>query len=276
MKPNQGSIHPIGVFDSGIGGLSVANAIIRQLPKENLLYLGDSGRIPYGNQAQSTIKKYSFQITDYLLNAGCKAIVVACNTASAAALNELRKAWPDIPFIGMEPAVKPGAERTKTGKIGVLATAGTFSSERYESLTSKFATDMKVIENPCKGLVKLIEAGETESKEIEELLQTILQPMLQEKVDTFILGCTHYPFVESNIRKIIGLDKTIINPAPAVARQTLKVLKDKSLLNTSTKSPKYHFLTTGDKQKFEENLNRFFEANFSFEKLSLDHLKKLA
>ena len=168
----------LGVFDSGIGGLSVANAILQKLPRESLIYFGDTARLPYGNKAQSTIRSYCFQIAEFLVQQGCKAIVIACNTASAAALCELRDHWPSIPFIGMEPAVKPGAQRTNSGKIGVLATAGTFSSHRYEKLTNTFAQDIQVMEDPCTGLVELIEAGKIHSLEMENLLSSILNPML--------------------------------------------------------------------------------------------------
>ena len=164
MKSAEDSNSFLGVFDSGIGGLSVANAIISQLPQETLIYFGDSARLPYGAQPLDIIRQYSLEIAHFLIKQGCKAIVVACNTASAAALNELRQTWPDIPFIGMEPAIKPGASATKTGKIGVLATAGTFRSQRYEKLTHQFATHLEVFEDPCTGLVNLIETGKANSR----------------------------------------------------------------------------------------------------------------
>ena len=147
----------IGIFDSGIGGLTVANAVFDLLPQEQVIYYGDTANIPYGSKPESVIRDFSFKITEFLLAKNCKAIVVACNTASAAALDALRKHWPEIPFIGMEPAVKPAAKLTQTGKVGVLATAGTFKSQRYAKLMETYAKDVVMIENSCVGLVKLIE-----------------------------------------------------------------------------------------------------------------------
>ena len=262
----------LGVFDSGIGGLSVANAILEQLPTEKLLYFGDSARLPYGTQSQSTIKTYSLQIAQFLIDQGCKAIVVACNTASAAALSTLRATWPNIPFIGMEPAVKPGASITKTGKIGVLATQGTFTSQRYENLTARFAPGIEVLENPCIGLVDLIESGKAETPTTRQLLESILQPMLQQGVDTFILGCTHYPFVETVIQEIIGKERTIINPAPAVARQTARVLKEYYLTEDNPDENIHRFFTTGKVDLFEENLKRYFKGKYILSQWSVSAL----
>lgn len=260
----------LGVFDSGIGGLSVANAILQKLPKETLLYFGDTARLPYGRKAQSTIRSYCFQITDFLVQQGCKAIIIACNTASAAALCELRDHWPSISFIGMEPAVKPGAKHTRSGKIGVLATAGTFSSYRYEKLTNTFARDIQVWEDPCVGLVELIEEGKVNTPEMENLLSSILQPMLAEQVDTFILGCTHYPFAQAVIQKIIGPDKTIINPAPAVANQVKRVLEQQHLLCGHKIENAHQFFSSGDTFLFEENLKRYFQAPYEIAQFILN------
>ncbi len=223
---------PVGIFDSGIGGLSVVDAIVRLLPAERIVYFGDTARIPYGTKSPDTIREYSTQITRFLLEQGCKAIVVACNTASAPALPWLREQWPDVPIVGMEPAVKPGAQATKTGKVGVLATRGTLQSERYATLMTRFASHIEVVENPCLGLVELIENERFDTPETEALLRQIILPMLAEGVDTLVLGCTHYPFIEPLIRRITGPDVAIINPAPAVARQLERVLQERQLLST--------------------------------------------
>lgn len=273
MNSSKDSIPSLGVFDSGIGGLSVANAIISQLPHENLIYFGDSARLPYGAQALELIRQYSLEITQFLIQQNCKAIVVACNTASAAALNELRQTWPEIPFIGMEPAIKPGAVATKTGKIGVLATAGTFSSLRYEKLTHQFATHLQVFEDPCIGLVNLIETGKADSEETRILLEQILLPWLSQNVDTFILGCTHYPFVEQIVRDIVGSDKTIINPAPAVARQTAKVLHKYQLLSSRNQEKPHQFYTSGNEHNFANNLKQLFNGEFVVEHVSIEALQ---
>lgn len=235
----------IGIFDSGIGGLSVARAIINRLPAESLHYFGDSANIPYGSKPASTIRQYSLDICQYLIEKGCKAIVVACNTASAAALPALRQRWPGLPIVGMEPAVKPGAQATRTGVVGVMATAGTFKSQRYAWLMHRYASQVRLLEDPCIGLVEQIEAGELSTSSTRHLLEKILQPMLAQQADTFVLGCTHYPFVQPLIQKIIGADKTIINPAPAVARQLERVLIAKQALATPGPAPRHQLEFSG-------------------------------
>lgn len=276
MKSTEDSNAFLGVFDSGIGGLSVANAIISQLPQETLIYFGDSARLPYGAQPLDIIRQYSLEIAHFLINQGCKAVVVACNTASAAALNELRQTWPNIPFIGMEPAIKPGAKTTKTGKIGVLATAGTFSSQRYEKLTHQFATHLEIFEDPCTGLVDLIETGKADLEETRVLLEQILLPWLSQNVDTFILGCTHYPFVEKTVRAIVGPDKVIINPAPAVARQTAKVLHEQQLLSSHRSNKPHHFYTSGNEKHFNKNLKQLFKEAFTLEQISIETVQNFS
>ncbi len=243
-----GKERAIGVFDSGIGGLTVANAVFDLLPSEKIIYLGDTANIPYGNKTAEQVRDLSFRIIEFLLQKDCKAIVVACNTASAAALDAMRAKWPEVPFIGMEPAVKPAAKLTKTGKVGVLATAGTFKSQRYAKLMHAYAKDVTMIENPCVGLVKLIEQHKTEHPETRELLKSILRPMEAQGADTFVLGCTHYPFVEHIIRDIIDEAEHIINPAPAVARQLKRRLESQDLLNTSTAIPQHEFYASGEKE----------------------------
>ena len=253
---------PIGIFDSGIGGLSVANAITALLPHESLYYYGDTAHLPYGTKPLSTIRAYSHDIAQFLIEQQkVKAIVVACNTASAAAIEYLRATWPEMPFIGMEPAVKPGATRTLSGKVGVLATQGTFSSDRYSSLTQRFAEHVDVLEDPCIGLVELIEAGKVNDAETKSLLSGVLLPMLEAGVDTFVLGCTHYPFVEHLILEIVGQDKLIINPAPAVASQLKRVLEKRQLLTSkSSKEPTYQFVTSGSEEPFQLAVSRFFNS----------------
>jgi glutamate racemase len=237
----------IGIFDSGIGGLTVVNAVFDLLPQEQVIYYGDTANIPYGSKTESVIREFSFKITEFLLAKNCKAIVVACNTASAAALDALRKHWPEIPFIGMEPAVKPAAKLTQTGKVGVLATAGTFKSQRYAKLMETYAEGVEMIENPCVGLVKLIEQKKVNHPETKALLESILRPMEAEGVDTFVLGCTHYPFVEVLINEIIDEAEHIINPAPAVARQLKNILEKRGLLHKGKPDPP-EFYASGDKE----------------------------
>lgn len=257
---------PIGIFDSGIGGLTVARAIVDHLPSESLLYFGDTARVPYGTQSAATIRQYSEAISRYLIGQGCKAIVVACNTASAAALTHLRELWPTIPFIGMEPAVKPGAQATQTGVVGVLATEGTFSSSRYAQLMRRYANTVTVIEDPCLGLVQRIEKGDLQGPATKALLESILLPMLAKGADTIVLGCTHYPFVTPLIRQIVGPGVRIINPAPAVARQLKHVLAQQDLRHVSTLPPSYQFQISGPNGQFEDLASRMmgFPVRVSF------------
>lgn len=237
---------PIGVFDSGIGGLSVANAIYRLMPQESIIYFADTARVPYGPRPKSEIQLFSEQITQFLLQQKVKIIVVACNTATAAALNELRKQHPEVLMVGMEPAVKPAAKATKTQNVGVLATLSTINSERYAQLMHRYAAQVNVFENPCIGLVPLIEQAKLNDSSTEALLRQILEPMLAQGIDTLVLGCTHYPFILPLLHKIIPEHIQIIDPAPAVALQTQRLLKQHQLLNTDLScTPKYQIYGSG-------------------------------
>ncbi len=245
----------IGVFDSGIGGLTVANAILAQLPNESICYFGDTAHIPYGTKQVPTIRQYCEQITTFLLTRSCKAIVVACNTATAAALPHLRAKWPNIPFIGMEPAVKPAVLASKSRKIGVLATQTTFKSLRYQKLLARFAEGYTCFEDPCIGLVEWIEGGQWESPAVRLLLHEIIDPMLTSGVDTLVLGCTHYPFVKPSIASIAGEDVEIINPAPAIARQLARVLVNHTLLQLQAVVPKHEFWVSGHEDSMRRALS---------------------
>lgn len=243
---NPPALGPVGVFDSGIGGLTVANAILRLLPAESLVYFGDTARAPYGPKSPETIIRYSLEISTFLMRQGAKIIVVACNTASAAALAHLRAAWPDFTFVGMEPAVKPAAKSTRSGVIGVLATQGTFKSQRYTSLTERFAAGIQVYEDPCSGLVPLIESGHWDGPETESLVGNIIRPMLEKGADTLVLGCTHYPLILPLIRRIAGPEVLIIDPAPAVARQVARVLSERQLAASTDNRPFQKYFVSGD------------------------------
>ena len=229
--PAAAAGRPIGIFDSGVGGLTVLKEIQAILPNEDLIYFADQIHVPYGPRSIQSVQRFGLAISHFLIELGVKIIVVACNTASAAALEQLRTWIPEISFVGMEPAIKPGAFETQSGKVGVLATVGTFDSRRYASLMTRFANDVLVFEDACPGLVEQIESGDIDSDETSRILSRALTPMLREDVDTIVLGCTHYPFVQSQIEEIVGRDVTIIDPAPAVARQTQRVLKQHRLLN---------------------------------------------
>jgi len=240
---------PIGVFDSGVGGLSVLRHLQTQLPAEQFIYLADQGHVPYGSRSAQEIIQFSQGITQFFLQLNVKAIVVACNTASAAALSLLRQQF-DLPFVGMEPAVKPAAQQTDSGKVGILATGGTFASTRYARLTAKYAQGVSVWEDPCVGLVPEIEAGQLDSLAVHQILRQALTPMLAAGIDTVVLGCTHYPFVLPTIEEILGTAVTIIDPAPAVARQTGVVLRQHNLQADVLQPGGVRFLTTGTAEPY--------------------------
>lgn len=245
MENKAASQNPIGIFDSGVGGLSVLNELRRLLPQENLLYVADQAHVPYGSRPLDEIRRFSEAITHFLLAHEAKLIVIACNTASAAALTYLRKTFPAVPFVGMEPAVKPAARQTQSGRVGVLATATTFASERYADLMARFAREVVVWEDPCRGLVDLIESGEVDTPVTMALLQDVLDPMLTSGVDTLVLGCTHYPFVIPLLRQISGPEVMIIDPAPAIARQVERVLQQHENLAPPPTIGAVRLLTTG-------------------------------
>lgn len=255
----------VAIFDSGVGGLSVLRHLCALLPHENILYFADQAHVPYGPRSATEIQQFSRTITEFLLEQGAKIVVVACNTASAAALAYLRQTFPTIAIVGMEPAVKPAAKQTKSGKVGVLATAVTFQSPRYADLMSRFAQGITVYEDPCTGLVDLIEAGHTHSPQTEQLLRPILTPMRDAGIDTLVLGCTHYPFVLPLLRQMVGTAVTIIDPAPAVARQTARVLEQRNLLATPTSFRTIRLLTTGDADKLQQFASQVLSEEFSVE-----------
>jgi len=230
---------PIGVFDSGIGGLSVLKEIHQLLPYENLIYVGDSLHAPYGDNSAAYVRERSQHISEFLLDQGVKAIVVACNTATAEAATQLR-ATMDVPVIGLEPAIKPASQLSKNGVIGILATQRTINSERLSGLTEKFANDKKVIAQACPGLVELVEACNLESAETISLLNQYIQPLLDQGTDTLILGCTHYPFLIPAIQTIVSSDIEILETGKPVAKQLQRILQqnqlERSVLNYSEKS----------------------------------------
>lgn len=237
---------PIGVFDSGVGGLSVLRAIRKQMPEESVIYFGDQEHIPYGPRPMEQIRNFSEAITRFLVKHDSKIIVVACNTASAAALKYLRGKFPDVAFVGMEPAVKPAAEHTQTGKVGVLATPATFQGALYASVVERFANSVELFQNTCPGLVQEIEKGNLNGEEPRRILNDALLPMLEKNIDTIVLGCTHYQFVIPLIRQIAGENVRVIDPAPAVAKQTGRVLEANGLKNESRSAGDVTFYTSGD------------------------------
>ncbi len=246
--------NPIGVFDSGVGGLSVLRAIRQQYPAQPAFYFADQGHVPYGQRSLAEIRAFSREITRFLLDRGARLIIVACNTASAAALHDLRAAYPDVPFVGMEPAVKPAAQGTQTGAVGVLATPATFQSELYASVVERFAQGVRVMQDPCPGLVAQIESGDLSGARTRGILEQAVLPMLAAGVDTIVMGCTHYPFVIPLIRQIAGPDVQVIDPAPAIARQAGRLLTAGGWLECEPGMGAYQFFTSGDPAQFSRLL----------------------
>jgi len=248
---------PIGVFDSGVGGLSVLHAIRQQFPGEAVVFFGDQAHVPYGPRSLDQVQRFSFAITRFLLSQGAKIIVVACNTASAAALHALRQGFPDVAFVGMEPAVKPAAEQTLTGVVGVLATPATFQGALYASVIERFAQGVTVLQDTCPGLVEQIESGNLDGAETRRILENALQPMLAQHIDTVVLGCTHYPFVIPLIQAIAGSGVRVIDPAPAVARQVGRLLSARQLTRPAEGNGRtLRILTSGDPQRLAGLLPR--------------------
>jgi glutamate racemase len=237
---------PIGIFDSGVGGLSVLRAVRAQMPEESVIYFGDQGHIPYGPRPMEQIRSFSETITNFLLERDAKIIVVACNTASAAALKYLRGKFPAVQFVGMEPAVKPAAETTQTGRVGVLATPATFQGALYASVVERFANGVELLQNTCPGLVQQIEGGNLDGPETRNILEDALLPMLAKNIDTVVLGCTHYPFVIPLIQEIVGEKVRVIDPAPSVARQVKRLLEAGGMRNDPSARGDVRFYTSGD------------------------------
>lgn len=216
------------------------------MPQENIIYFGDQGHVPYGPRLLKQIQDFSEGITRFLLAQNSKIIVVACNTASAAALKYLRETFPDVQFVGMEPAVKPAAEKTQTGKVGVLATPATFQGALYASVVERFANGVELFQNTCNGLVQQIELGNLNGDETKKILEDALHPMLEKNIDTVVLGCTHYPFVIPLIERIVGEKVRVIDPAPSVAKQVKRLVEAGEMANQSGQDGKVRFITSGE------------------------------
>lgn len=234
---------PIGIFDSGLGGISILQGIREELPQEDILYYGDCLNAPYGDRSPEFIIERSIAITQFLLNKGAKAIVVACNTATAEAVNTLREKFV-IPIIGVEPAVKPAAAATKTKTVGVIATTRTLTSQRYLKLVRDYAGEnVKVVSVPCPGLMECVERGDWNSFATQSLIEKYLQPIRRAGADQLVLGCTHYPFLMKALRQELGKDFSIIDPSPAVARELHHRLREKALLAEKSSGTETFFIS---------------------------------
>ena len=256
------SSRPIGVMDSGVGGISVLKHVHALLPHEDLIYFADSKYAPYGNKTPAEITARCFEIADFLIAKNAKALVVACNTATAAAIDAMREKYnlPNVnfPIIGMEPAVKPAAGASKNGVIGVLATVGTLKSVQFAALLESYGRNVKVVTQACVGLVECIERGELDTPETKALIRQYCLPLLAEGADTIVLGCTHYPLVKDVIREIVGAEISLIDTGAAVAKQLKRQLEEKGLLSrcqekvASHQTPKVDFWTNSEAENAQQ------------------------
>lgn len=251
----------IGIFDSGVGGTSIWKEIHALMPYENTIYLADSKNAPYGPKGKDTIIDLSKKNTEYLLSKNCKLIVVACNTATTNAIDYLRATY-NVPFIGIEPAIKPAALQTKTDAIGILATKGTLTSELFSKTTNLFASNIKVVEQIGDGIVELIESGNLYSEEMKSLLKVYLEPMIKADIDYLVLGCTHYPYLIPLLLEILPKHVKIIDSGEAVARQTKAVLEKHNLLNSETRYSKNEFYTNEAPEVMKQLLGKHFVVDF--------------
>ena len=257
---------PIGVFDSGVGGLSVWKEIAILLPKESIIYYADSVHCPYGNKTQQEIINLSEKIVNFFIKNKVKLIVVACNTATAAAIAYLRKKY-SISFVGMEPAVKPAALQTKTGVVGILATEGTFKGTLFNDTKLRYANGVEVLEQDGKGFVELVESGNVTNDKSISIVKASLEPLLEKGIDQLVLGCTHYPFLKEDIKIVAGKHSLeIIDPAPAVAKQVQRILKQENKLNLEKEVHYTFYSSTKQMNVLKQMVKKLLKSNnFTFE-----------
>lgn len=260
---------PIGIFDSGVGGLTVMREVIEQLPYENIIYFGDTARIPYGSRSVQTIKKYSLQCASFLKSKDVKTIVVACNTASSIALDDLKKSF-DIPIIGViDPGSRSAAAVTKSSRIGVIGTVATINSNAYQSSIMNYNHDAEVIGIPCPLFVPIIEEGWEYSAVAELTAEKYLTELMEHDVDTLVLGCTHYPILRYTIKKVIGSNVKLVNPAFETAKDLKKILAEKNILNEDFKTPLYEYYASDAPERFRR-------VGGNFLKKDIDNLHEIA
>jgi glutamate racemase len=260
---NNISTKTVGIFDSGVGGLSVLREIHALLPAQPLYYIADQAHVPYGKRKLSEIRDFSFAITDFFISIGIQIVVVACNTASAAALNDLREEYPQLTFIGMEPAVKPASQKTHNGNVGVLATPATFQGKLYNTLVEKFAKDVNIFTNTCPGLVEAIEAGKLSNHSTKTILKEVLLPMIEKGVDTIVLGCTHFPFVVPAIKDIVGPNIGVIDPSPAIAKRVSSLLNKLDLIEKRSLNSDITYATSGELENFSNTVYSLLNSDIS-------------
>ena len=243
---------PIGIFDSGIGGLSILNEVAELLPHEDLIYVSDNAYAPYGNLSIEAIQDRSRKITQWFLEQNCKLVVVACNTATTNAISMLRDSF-NIPFVGIEPAIKPAVLHTKTGVVGVLATKGTLASDLFHKTVQTYAGGIDIIVQEGKNLVGMIENGTVDGNQMERLLQGYLKPMIDAGADHLVLGCTHYPFLIPCLQKILSEEVNIVDCSPAVAKQVCRMLEKLDFSAFRKENGTYRFYCTGSDKALKQH-----------------------
>jgi glutamate racemase len=266
MSLENPSANPIGVFDSGVGGLAVLHEIRRELPGEDLLYVADSAHAPYGDKSAHVIETRSIAIVEFLVSQHAKAIVVACNTATGAAVETLRARF-TIPIVAMEPAVKPAAAHTKTGVIAVLATSRTITSDNFAKLHQRFGANVKILMQACPGLVEQVEAGKLSGHETRTLVERYVQPLLEQQADTIVLGCTHYPFLAPLIREIAGTSVTVIDPSAAIARELRRRLTGADLLSDESRGGTQRFWSSTASDMTRLVVSQLWKADIDLQQL---------
>lgn len=264
MDKNQ----PIGILDSGVGGLTVVKEIIKQLPHEKLIYVGDTARCPYGPRPKEEVKQFTFEIIDYLMTFNVKSIVIACNTATAYTLEDVKKKV-DIPVVGViHPGSIAATQNTKTGKIGVIGTQGTILSGAYENNLKMISSDLEIVSLACPTLVPLVEENRTHSEDyIEKVIAAALTPLKKHTIDSLILGCTHYPIISEYIQKFMGNNVLLISSAEETAKELTKILESNNLLNDNLEPVKNLFFTTGEKGTFKDIGEKWLGT-----KIDVDHI----
>ncbi len=248
----------IGVFDSGLGGLSVWQALYDALPNESLIYLGDGKRCPYGSRSREEVMQFTEEAVERLLSEGCKMIVVACNTATAVAIKYLREKYPNVPFVGLEPAVKPAALTTKAGVIGVLATERSLQGDHFRKAEEKYGSEVKILKGVGEGFVEAVERNKENTLDTEALVRKAVQPLVDGGADKIVLGCTHYPFLREVISKVAGEGVEIIDSSEAVARRVMTLLDENGMRAEEEAVPTYKFLTFADEEYREKLINKAF------------------
>ena len=251
------SQQPIGIFDSGVGGLSVLRHVHDLLPGEMLLYVADSAHMPYGSLTHEAVEDRCHRIINFFIEQNAKAVVVACNTATAAAIESLRRDF-SLPIIGMEPAVKPAVEASRAGVIGVLATSGTLVSDKFSRLLKRFGSSAEVVFQPGLGLVEQVEAGDFDSHKTREMLKEHLQPLLEHGMDVLVLGCTHYPFLTPVIREIVGSEITILDAGDAIAVELKRQLDKNCLIASENGVGGLQFFSSGDVDSSRETVSKLW------------------